>query len=200
MSLRLGSERKVATPAQDDVIQQGDPEGSAGRHQLSCDRAVILRRTRVPRGVVVNHHNTRSALGDREPEDLPRMDERGIQDTASNQHFADHAVPRVEEYCVKLLLAKVLEAWSHKPVDIRRTPDEGPGRDIIYRSTSAELESGKEPPRDRHTYAGHRLQNGGIQPGEASKRALGQLEQPRGDVLHGVVRSTAPYDQGQKLG
>ena len=57
----------------------------------------------VPGRVVVDHDQCHGGLADRDPEDLPGVDQRSCERPLRDEMFPDHAVPGVEEHDPELL-------------------------------------------------------------------------------------------------
>ncbi len=81
----LVSERTEAVVADHDVVEDADADDLAGPLEPSRDRAVLGRRVRVARRVVVDEDQRRGVRKDRGLEDLPRVNERGAIVLTSNQ-------------------------------------------------------------------------------------------------------------------
>ncbi len=71
----------------------------------------------------MNQNHPGSALDDRGPEYLPRMNEGCIQDPSGYQHVSDHPMLRIQKQGVKLLLTEVPKKRAHPRIHVRRTAD-----------------------------------------------------------------------------
>ena len=76
------AEGDAALTADDDVIQQAQPDGVGRRREAPRELAILARRGRVAGGMVVVHDDARGAREQRALQDLPRLDDGAIESSA----------------------------------------------------------------------------------------------------------------------
>jgi len=85
------------------VIQQGYPDQLAGLDQPLGDGDILLTGLGVAARVIVHRDDARGRVDDSRPEDLARMNDRGVEATDRDRLLPDHFVPSVQEQHQEML-------------------------------------------------------------------------------------------------
>ena len=166
-SLHQGS---VAPPRDDHVIEYGDAQNAPSVYELAGHGAVFRRRSRVAGRVIVHENQRGGTLPYRGSEDLARVDERCVQDAARHENLAYHAMARVQEQRVELLLRQIVQPRAHAAKDVGRAPDPVGATLRLRRGTSSQFERCDDTCGGRAPYARHVLQLRDVERREALER------------------------------
>jgi methyl-accepting chemotaxis protein len=162
VELAAFGEAVEALRAQDQVVQEADPQEFASFAQSLCHRFVLTAGPGVAARMVVRDEQRGGREGDRGPEDLARMHEARLEAADADQPRADHAMLGVEQKRVELLA----------PGRAETIPDVAGGRgsgaervarqELSAMHAAAELDRGEQAPGVLAPQAGDLLELGGL--------------------------------------
>ena len=139
--------------------------------------------------MVVDENDTRRTFRDREAEDLPGMDEGGVQDASRDQDLPDHPVLTREEERVELFLTEIPEARLHEVEDVTRPSDAVPWVALLGTRAAPELERGRDPRCGSRSDAGNRSDRLRGKGSESPKRSPNDVQHlSRGGESRSITR------------
>ncbi len=150
--------------------------------------------------MVVHHDDAGGRFGDRRPKDLARMHQRAVQETARDQHVAQHLALAVQREQVKLLEGEVPQSSSEQASYVIGLADAGGRGPLFSREPRAQLEGGEQAGNFGWTEAADVEQLRRRLGDEAPERSLPGIEQPAGQLKHVLAPAAGADDDRQQLG